>query len=157
MPPELEALRHKELEPEADAEQRLPRPHERNECVSHPSSPELGDGVPEGTHAGENDSVGLFDGRRLRCDLSSRSGALAAKLHAVQVAHSIVYDRDVRVVTHHRRVVSTGRQSIPRSRRKLFTAAKDVSLTRSNLPRWRWAVLIVGSTPSSRPGLRQKL
>src|SRR5581483_565345 len=108
----LLAALEEELHPQADAQQRLAGVERLEERVA--VGQQLGRGVPEGAHPGEDDGGRVEDGLGLRDEAGRGALALQRLADAVQVAHAVVQDGDL----HQEPPMSLGSASSSATRRR---------------------------------------
>src|SRR5262249_16070152 len=84
-----------ELQPQANAEERLAAADVLLERGHKVGLAQPGNGVAEGADAGQHDLVGLRDAVGVGADLGRKAELLEGLLHAAQVGHAVINDDDL--------------------------------------------------------------
>ena len=90
----LGAAIKEELETQADAQTRFTGAHGLHEGITKPGATELGHGVGECAHAGQNHMAGLAQRLRIRSHFGFVAHSLNGFLNAAKITHSVIDDRD---------------------------------------------------------------
>ena len=90
----LGAAVEEELETQADAQARLSGAHGLDEGLAKPGPTQLGHGVGECAHAGQDHMAGLPQRLRVRGHFGFVAHRLNGLLNAAKITHSVIDDRD---------------------------------------------------------------